>query len=120
MEMEYLAKFDATGYLETTVVSGVHYTTDKERQAYIDDGYLPISDEDYQYYVGNHGAGDNNTGYIRYSITGRPVSAPSEPPESPVTENEDSTVSPDLMDIAEIILDMSDTIRALQKGGETS
>ena len=120
MENEYLAKFDAEGVRETTVVKGTHYTTDEERQAYIHDGYISISDEDYQHYIGNRSTGDNGTGYIRDSITGRPVSAPAEPPESPVTANEDSTVSPDLMDIAEIILDMSDTIRALQKGGETS
>ena len=120
MGIEYLAKFDASGRRETTVVTGVHYTTDEERQAYLNDGYVPISEEDYQHYIGNRGTGDNDTGYIRDSITGRPVSAPSEPPENPVAENEESTVSPDLMDIAEIILDMSDTIRALQKGGETS
>lgn len=120
MGIEYLAKFDASGRRKTTVVNGIHYTNDEERQAYINDGYISISDEDYQHYIGNRGTGDNGTGYIRDSITGRPVSAPSEPPESSVTENEDSTVSPDLMDIAEIILDMSDTIGALQKGGETS
>ena len=118
MENEYLAKFDVTGRRETTIVSGVHYNTDAERQKYIDDGYIPISDEDYQHYIGNRGTGDNGTGYVRDSITGLPVSAPPALPESPVTENEDSAVSSEIMDIAEIILDMSDTIRALQKGGE--
>ena len=76
METEYLAKFDAAGHRETTVVSGVHYSTDEERQTYIDDGYIPISDEDYQHYVGNRGMGDNGTGYIRDPKTGKPVSAP--------------------------------------------
>lgn len=114
METEYLAKFGVSGRRETTVVSGVHYTNKEERRAYIDDGYIPISDEDYQHYVGNRGMGDNGTGYIRDVVTGKPVSAP---PASPVTENEDSTISSDLMDIAEIILDMSDTIKVLQKGG---
>ena len=33
METEYLAKFDASGRRETTVVSGVHYSTDEERQS---------------------------------------------------------------------------------------
>lgn len=80
METEYLAKFDAAGYRETTVVSGVHYSTDEERQKYIDDGYIPISDDDYQHYVGNRGAGDNGTGYIRDQKTGRPVSAPAYTP----------------------------------------
>ena len=80
METEYLAKFDAAGYRETTVVSGVHYSTNEERQKYIDDGYIPISDEDYQHYVGNRGAGPNGTGYIRDPKTGKPVSAPPAPP----------------------------------------
>ena len=78
--MEYLAKFDTTGHRETTVVSGVHYATEDERQKYLDDGYIPISDEDYQYYIGNRGAGDNGTGYIRDPKTGKPVSAPPAPP----------------------------------------
>ncbi|AEC00271.1 hypothetical protein [Selenomonas sputigena] len=90
MENEYLAKFDADGRRETTVVRGIHYTTKEERQAYIDDGYIPISDEDYQHYIGNRGAGDNGTGYIRDIKTGKPVSAPpapavdEEPQELPV------------------------------------
>ncbi len=90
MENEYLAKFDADGRRETTVVRGIHYTTKEERQAYIDDGYIPISDEDYQHYIGNRGAGDNGTGYIRDIKTGKPVSAPpvpaveEEPQEPPV------------------------------------
>ena len=92
METEYLAKFDAAGYRETTVVSGVHYSTNEERQKYIDDGYIPISDEDYQHYVGNREAGQNGTGYIRDPKTGKPVSAPPAPPvetepqEPPVDE----------------------------------
>ena len=80
MENEYLAKFDATGRRETTIVKGVHYATDEERQKYINDGYIPISDEDYHHYIGNRGAGDNGTGYIRDTKTGKPVSAPPAPP----------------------------------------
>ena len=110
MELEYLTKFDASGRRENTVVAEVHYNTDDE--------YIPILDEDYQYYIGNRGIGENGTGYVHDSITGRPVSAPPAPPEHSITENKDSTISSELMDIAEIILDMSDTIKALQKGGE--
>lgn len=120
MENEYLTKFDAEGRRETTVVQGVHYMNDEDRRRYLADGYVPISDEDYQHYIGNRSMGDNGTGYIRDSITGRPVSAPSKPPERFVKENDDGIISSELMDIAEIILDMSDTIRALQKGGETT
>ena len=89
---EMLSKFDAYGHREATVLEKVHYVTDEERQAYIADGYIPISDEDYQYYIGNRGAGDNGTGYIRDPKTGKPVSAPPAPPveaelqEPPVDE----------------------------------
>ena len=90
--MEYLAKFDATGHREITVVSGVHYDTHDQRQKYLDDGYVVVSDEDYQHYIGNRGVGDNGTGYIRDPKTGKPVSAPPPPPveaelqEPPVDE----------------------------------
>ena len=90
--MEYLAKFDATGHREITVVSGVHYDTHDQRQKYLDDGYVVVSDEDYQHYIGNRGVGDNGTGYIRDPKTGKPVSAPPAPPveagpqEPPVDE----------------------------------
>lgn len=92
MENEYLAKFDTVGHRETTVVSGVHYETEDDRQKYLDDGFIPISDEDYQHYIGNRGMGNNGTGYIRDPKTGKPVSAPpappveSEPQEPPVDE----------------------------------
>lgn len=78
--MEYLAKFDVVGHRESTVVSGVHYETAGGRQKYIDNGYIPISDEDYQHYIGNRGVGDNGTGYIRDPKTGKPVSAPAYTP----------------------------------------
>lgn len=78
--MEYLAKFDTDGHHETTVVSGVHYETEDERQKYLDVGYTPISDEDYQHYIGNRGTGDNGTGYVRDPQTGKPVSAPAYTP----------------------------------------
>ena len=87
-----LSKFDTHGVRIATVLSGVHYTSDEDRQKYINDGYIPISDEDYQHYIGNRGVGDHGTGYIRDPKTGKPVSAPpappveSEPQEPPVDE----------------------------------
>lgn len=95
MENEYLAKFDAAGHRETTVVSGIHYATDEERQKYIDDGYIPISDEDYQHYIGNRGAGNNGTGYIRDPKTGKPVSAPPAPP----VKAEPEPIEPEVDDV---------------------
>lgn len=89
---EILSKFDEAGGRMATVFPCVHYNTDEERQTYITDGYMPISDEDYQHYIGNRGMGDNGTGYIRDPKTGKPVSAPpaphveAEPQESPIDE----------------------------------
>lgn len=40
------------------------------------EGYIEVSDEDWNYYTGNMGDGDNGTGYIRDSTTGKPISAP--------------------------------------------
>lgn len=40
------------------------------------EGYIEVSDEDWNYYTGNCGDSDNDTGYIRDSITGKPISAP--------------------------------------------
>lgn len=84
-----LSKFDAHGVRIATVLSGVHYTSDEERQKYINDGYIPISDESYQHYIGNRGMGDNGTGYIRDPKTEKPVSAPPAPavPATPVIDD---------------------------------
>ena len=120
---EYLAKFGASGHRETTVVSGVHYTADEERQKYIDDGYIPISDEDYQHYVGNRGMGDNGTGFIRDPKTGKPVSAPPAPPVE-TTEEPTANVPETELAVMEGMVDMQSRIAALEaelaklKGGK--
>ena len=80
MQKELLSKFDAHGVRVSTVLAGIHYSTDDERQAYLSVGYIPISDEDHQHYIGNRSTGDNGTGYIRDTKTGKPVSAPPAPP----------------------------------------
>ena len=127
--MEYLAKFDNSGHRETTVASGTHYTTDEERQKYIDDGYIPISDEDYQCYIGNRGAGDNGTGYIRDTETGKPVSAPPAPPveeepQEPPDDLERLAVYEAMVAQEERIAAQAERIAALEaalkaKGGES-
>lgn len=120
---EYLAKFDASGHRETTVVSGVHYSTDDERQGYLDGGYIPISDEDYQTYIGNRGMGDNGTGYIRDPKTGKPVSAPPAPPVQ-ATEEPTANVPETELAVMEGMVDMQSRIAALEaelaklKGGK--
>lgn len=56
--------------------SGVHFTVPYDVARMKADGYIEISKEDWEYYIGAHGSGDNGTGYIRDPKTGKPVSAP--------------------------------------------
>jgi len=53
---------------------------ESEQAKYEADGYIQISVEDWNTYMGNNGWGDNGTGYIRDPKTGKPVSAPPAPP----------------------------------------
>ena len=71
----YFCKFNKNGEREASVPSTL---VDRYggKENLISDGYIEISDEDYQYYVGNRGQGNNGTGYIRDSTTGKPISAP--------------------------------------------
>ena len=120
--MEYLAKFDAAGRRTTTVINGIHYTTDEERQTYIKAGYIPISDEDYQTYIGNRGAGDNGTGYIRDANTGKPVSAPPTAAADPEPQEMDVQPIPETeLAVMEGMIDMQTRLAAIEaklKGGE--
>ena len=123
MEKEKLSKFDAQGKRTETVIAGIHYATNEERQAYIDDGYIPITDEDYQHYIGNRGTGDNGTGYIRDPKTGKPVSAPPAPPVE-ATEEPTANVPETELAVMEGMVDMQGRIAALEaelaklKGGK--
>ena len=76
----YLAKFDENGYREETHIAAEY--TDEQKQEMYADGFVELSEEDWHYYVGNMGAGDNGTGYIRDAVTGKPVSAPPAPKPS--------------------------------------
>ena len=92
MIANYWVLFDAQGKAQKVLLDGVHVRNEEQRQILIEEGYIPISDEDYQHYIGNRGTGDNGTGYIRDTKTGKPVSAPPAPPveaepqEPPVDE----------------------------------
>ena len=87
----YLCKFDDGGHRTATVPIDITMT-DEMVARYINDGYVKITVDEWNYYVGNRGAGDNGTGYIRDPKTGKPVSAPPAPPieaepqEPPVDE----------------------------------
>lgn len=73
-EKGYLCKFDEIGRRGETYPA-CEYTAE-QKEAMIADGFVEISEEDWNYYVGNKGMGDNGTGYIRDTETGKPVSAP--------------------------------------------
>lgn len=119
---ESLAKFDACGRRLATVLSGIHYITDEGRQKYIDDGYIPISDEHYQYYIGSRGIGNNGTGYIRDPKTGKPVSAPPTPTVTDEPQEMDVQPIPETeLAVMEGMIDMQTRLAALEaklKGGE--
>lgn len=73
MEQTYLCKFDADGRRTETLLACEF--NEEEKAAKIAEGYIEISEEDWNYYVGNMGAGENGTGYVR-GADGKPVDAP--------------------------------------------
>ena len=127
--MEMLAKFDKNGFRQTTVLEGVHYRSEESRKNYTEQGYLPISEEDFAHYVGWRGAGDNGTGYIRDTKTGKPVSAPPAPPveeepQEPPVDTERLAVYEAMAAQEERIAAYAERIAALEaalkaKGGES-
>lgn len=81
---DYLAKFDAEGRRITSIPLAMAEDYGGKEKL-LAEGYIIISDDDWQYYVGNYGIGDNGTGYVRDPKSGKPVSAP--PPPLPSIEN---------------------------------
>lgn len=77
----YLCKFDEDGRRTATVVEGVHFTTETEKEKYLQEGYIETSAEDYACYVGNKGTGANGTGYVR-GEDGKPTDAPAYTPST--------------------------------------
>lgn len=74
--MYYLCKFNnEEGKREASIPSTLVNNYGGEEKL-LNEGYIKISTDDYQYYVGNRGEGDNGTGYIRDTETGKPISAP--------------------------------------------
>ena len=108
--MEMLAKFDKNGCRETTVLEGVHYRDEASRESYIRQGYIAISEEDFAYYVGVRGAGDNGTGYIRDPKTGKPVSAPPAPPAK--EESQELPVDPERLAVYEAMAAQEERLAA--------
>lgn len=72
----YLGKFSAEGKPEGFLLEGVNYKTPEEKAQKIAEGWVELTQEEWEYYTNNRGYGDNGTGYIRNPKTGKPVSAP--------------------------------------------
>jgi hypothetical protein len=73
MEQTYLCKFDTNGRRTDTLLTCEF--NDEEKAKKLAEGYIEISEEDWNYYVGNKGNGKNGTGYIR-GKDGKPTDAP--------------------------------------------
>lgn len=71
----YLMKFDEKGKKIAAVPLALADDWGGEEKLK-SEGYIEVSDEDWNYYTGNMGDGDNGTGYIRDNVTGKPISAP--------------------------------------------
>ena len=71
--MNYMSLFDADGKRVTSVPCDDDLTDEKKAALEVE-GYVEIGEDEWHYYVGNKGMGDNGTGYIRKD--GKPVSAP--------------------------------------------
>ena len=71
--MNYMSLFDTDGKRVTSVPCDDDLT-DEKKAALEADGYVEIDEVEWNYYVGNKGAGDNGMGYVRKD--GKPVSAP--------------------------------------------
>ena len=86
--MAYLAKFDDGGVCRAIYLAGTKNAGEAA-------GCVEISDEEWAYYIGNRGQGDNGTGYIRDPKTGKPVSAPPAPP----VKAEPKPIEPEVDDV---------------------
>ena len=73
MLQTYLCKFDENGRRTETLLTCEF--TEEEKAEKLAEGYIEISEEDWNYYVGNKGNGANGTGYIR-GADGKPTDAP--------------------------------------------
>lgn len=78
--MNIVGKFNAAGRLVSISYKGKNYSTESEYDALRAAGFLDLDAVEAAYYMGNRGTGDNGTGYIRDTKTGKPVSAPPAPP----------------------------------------
>lgn len=78
--MTYLSKFDSLGRRITSYPMDASIST-KQIKSLKSEGYIEISEDDWNSYVGNCGAGKNGTGYVR-GADGKPTDAPAHTPST--------------------------------------
>lgn len=69
----YLISFDENGRRLETYIANEY--TDEAKAEMLEKGFVEVPEEDWRYYAGLEGTGDNGTGYVR-GKDGKPVSAP--------------------------------------------
>ena len=74
-KQKYLSKFDENGKRISSIPMDITLTEERKNEL-LNDGYIIITQEEWEYYTDNRGMGENGTGYIRDPKTGKPVSAP--------------------------------------------
>ena len=77
MDNKYLCLFDENGRRGETHLSCEY--SEEQKQEMLEAGYVEISQDEWDIYVGNKGMGDNGTGYVR-GKDGKPISAPAHVP----------------------------------------
>ncbi|BEU87818.1 hypothetical protein TAMA11512_12820 [Selenomonas sp. TAMA-11512] len=100
----YKALFDNEGHL----LDSYQGSAKKE-------GYIQISADDWEHYVGMHGMGENGTGYVRDGESGKPVSAPPDNVLNAAAEDVSATVLEAVAGIYEAVVRMEESL----KGGES-
>ena len=126
--MNIVGKFNADGRLVSISYRGKNYSIESEYDALRAAGFLDLDAVEAAYYMGNHGTGDNGTGYIRDTKTGKPVSAPPAPvveekPQEPPVDIERLAVYEAMAAQEERLAAQAERITALEtalkaKGGE--
>ena len=113
MEIKYLCKFDEEGNRTETYVTGIHFTdeTDEFVQQKLNDGFVFVSDEDYNNLLGNNA---DNQVYIRNSYGTFKPKPPYVPTAEELLEREASTTKTKMVSMKD------DLLFAMLKGENTA
>ena len=113
MDIKYLCKFDEEGNRTETYVTGIHFTdeTDEFVQQKLADGFIWVSDEDYNNLLGNN---VDNQVYIRNSDGTFKPKPPYVPTAEELLEREASTTKTKMVSMKD------DLLFAMLKGENTA